>query len=179
MKQKRVLAAALTSGLIVGVLAIAAPAQADTSGGTPITIAVTGGPLNISVPGGPVSLGSVQASASVQTVSASLGAVTVTDVRGGVAGWVATASATDFTGPQNISVSSPGVATYTATPAVVAGTANVTGGNLNALYPSGVVQTATGVSGVNAATWNPTIAVTIPADALAGTYSTTLVHSVS
>jgi len=48
----------------------------------------------------------------------------------------------------------------------------------NQLYPAGPVETATGVSGNNTAAWNPTITVTIPANALAGTYSTTISHSV-
>ena len=160
-------------------MAAAGPAQADTTGATPITIEVTGGPLNISVPAGPVSLGSVGASTSPQTVTAFLGTVSVTDVRGGTAGWVVTASAVDFTGPQNISVSAPGLSSYTTPAASVIGTADVAGSNLNALYPGGVVQTATGVVGVNAATWNPTISMTIPANALAGTYSSTVTHSVS
>jgi hypothetical protein len=41
------------------------------------------------------------------------------------------------------------------------------------------VQTATAVLGVNTATWNPSIAVTLPAGAQAGTYSATITHSVS
>ena len=89
------------------------------------------------------------------------------------------ANAVDFSGPQNISVSAPGLSSYTAPAASVIGTADVAGSNLNGLYPGGVVQTATGVVGVNAATWNPTISVTIPANALAGTYSSTITHSVS
>ncbi len=59
------------------------------------------------------------------------------------------------------------------------GTANVAATNEDHLYPTGPVQTATGVSGTNTASWNPVIAVAIPAGALAGTYSTTITHSVS
>jgi hypothetical protein len=50
--------------------------------------------------------------------------------------------------------------------------------NLSGLSPSGTVQVATGVSPNNAANWNPTITVTISPGSLAGTYSTTITHSV-
>lgn len=35
------------------------------------------------------------------------------------------------------------------------------------------------MSGINSATWNPTIHLTIPGNALAGTYSSTITHSVA
>jgi hypothetical protein len=38
--------------------------------------------------------------------------------------------------------------------------------------------TATGITGDNSATWNPTITVTVPGGALAGTYSGEITHSV-
>jgi hypothetical protein len=162
-----------------GVLTFAVPAFAATASDTPVTVEVSSGALTISAPTGSVDLGSVLASTSAQTVSAPLGVVTVTDSRAGTLGWVATAGATDFTGPQSISVSTPGSVTYTPGQATVTGTANVAPTNENHLYPTVPVQTATGVSGTNTAAWNPTIAVTIPAGALAGTYSTTITHSVS
>lgn len=160
-------------------LAYALPASAATSGDTPLTFAVTGGTLDITVPSGPVDLGSVTASGADQTISGSLGNVTVTDSRGGTTGWTATANAVDFTGPQTISVSAPDSSSYVAGTAAVTGTATVTEYDLNALYPPAPVQMATGVSGINTATWNPTISVTVPANSLAGTYSSTITHSVA
>ncbi|MFJ9484045.1 hypothetical protein ACIRRI_56015 [Streptomyces mirabilis] len=103
----------------------------------------------------------------------------MTDGRGGTAGWTATASAVDFTGPQSISVSAAGSSSYITPAASVSGTANVTSSDLTPLYPPGPVQVATGVNGINSATWNPTIHLTIPANAPAGTYSSTITHSVS
>jgi hypothetical protein len=135
--------------------------------------------LDISVPAGSVNLGSLIASTNAQTVSANLGAVTVTDGRGGTTGWIVTAVATDFGGPQSISTSAVGGSGYTAGPTNVTGTAAVAASNLTALYPPAAVQTATGVSGVNSASWNPTISVIVPANALAGTYGTSITHSVS
>lgn len=164
---------------VAGVLAFAGPASADTSGGTPVTFEVGGDTLDITVPTAPVDLGSVIASTSSQMVSAQLGTVTVTDGRGGTAGWTVTASAVDFTGPQNISISAAGSSTYHASPATVTGTAAVAGSDLSPLFPAGPVQAATGVVGVNTASWDPTITVRVPANALAGRYSSTITESVS
>jgi hypothetical protein len=144
-----------------------------------VTISVTSGTIDITVPNGPVSLGTIATSGSAQTVTNTLGNVTVTDNRGGTTGWVVTANGTDFTGPQNISVSAPGSSSYSTPGALVTGQATVTASNLDPLYPPGPVQTATNVSGINTATWNPNISVTIPANALAGTYSATITHSVA
>ena len=162
-----------------GVLTLAAPAFADTASNTPVTVEVTGGDLTISAPTQSVDLGSVVTSDTAQTVRALLGNVTVTDNRAGTAGWTATASATDFTGPQTISTSTFGLVVYTAPQATVTGTATVTPSTQSSLNPGGRVQDATNVNGANTAAWDPAIAVTIPANALAGTYSTSITHSVS
>jgi hypothetical protein len=162
-----------------GGFTLAVPAFAATASNTPVTVEVTGGDLTISAPAESVNLGSVVTSNTAQTVSALLGNVTVTDNRGGTAGWTATASATDFTGPQTISTSTWGSVVYTAPQATVTGTATVTPSTESTMYPGGRVQDATDVNGSNTATWDPTIAVTIPANALAGTYSTSITHSVA
>jgi hypothetical protein len=160
-------------------LSTALPAVAASTGDTPVTFEVTSGALNISVPTNTVDLGSVQASTSVQPVSAQLGNVTVTDDRDGTTGWTVNAHADDFTGPQNISVSAPGSSSYSPGNFTTTGTVNVTGSVLTPLYPPGPVATATGVSGINTATWNPTITVNVPAGALVGTYSSTVTHDVN
>ena len=73
-----------------GVLALAVPAFAA---GTPVTVVITGGALGISAPTATVPLGA-PGSATAQTVTAPLGPVLVTDLRAGVAGWVATVGST-------------------------------------------------------------------------------------
>ena len=155
-----------------GVLAVAGPASAAPS---TATFEVTGGTLDIAVPAS-VDLGSVTASSAAQALTnVALGAVTVTDGRGVSSGWVATASATDFTGPQTL----PGASVYSPT-AASATNATVTAAADQTLTTSAAtVQTATLAVGVNSATWNPTVRVTIPANALAGTYSSTITQSVS
>ncbi|MDT4893023.1 MAG: hypothetical protein QOE97_2058, partial [Pseudonocardiales bacterium] len=156
-----------------GVLALAGPASAAPSGTTAATFAVTGGTLDIAVPAS-VNLGSVTASSAAQGLTGvPLGAVTVTDGRGVSSGWVATASATDFTGPQTLA----GATVYRPTLAS-ATNATVTPAADQTLAPTAAtVQTATLAVGVNSATWNPTLTVTIPANALAGTYSSTITQS--
>jgi hypothetical protein len=176
--RKKIIAAALIAGG-TGMLAFTVPALAATASSTPVTVEVGGGALGISAPGGLVDLGSVPASTAVQNVQHVLGTVTVTDDRAGTAGWVATAEAPDFTGPQTISTSAAGLVTYNPGNVTVTGTATVAATFENQMYPAGPVETATGVSGNNTAAWNPTLTVTIPANALAGTYSTTITHSVS
>ncbi|MEU6216285.1 hypothetical protein ABZ845_01985 [Streptomyces sp. NPDC047022] len=164
----------------VAALASPAPASADTSGGTPVTLTVAGqGTLGITVPTGTTSLGTTASSDSPQQISGQLGNVTVSDLRSGTAGWTVTANAVDFTGPQNISVSAPGSSSYAPGTVTTTGTVTATATNLSPLYPPGAVVTATGVSGNNTASWNPTISVTVPANALAGTYSSTVTHSVA
>jgi hypothetical protein len=176
--RKTIIAAALLAGG-TGVLAFTVPVVAASASTTPITVEVSGGDLGISAPTGTVNLGSRAASTGSQNVQSQLGVVTVTDDRAGAAGWVATAEAPDFTGPQTISTSTAGMITYNPGNVTVTGTANVAGTFENQLSPVGPVETATSVSGNNTAAWNPTITVTIPANALAGTYSTTITHSVS
>lgn len=177
--RKTMIATALFAGG-VGVLAIgAAPAFAGTDSATPVTVLVTGGSLSISAPTVSVPLGSVPGSTSAQIVSASLGSVAVTDGRAGIAGWVATVQAPAFSGAGTISTTTAGSVTYTPGTATVTGVAVVTPTTEQQLEAVGPVQTATVVVGVNTATWNPTIAVTVPAGAVAGTYGTTITHSVS
>ena len=138
----------------VGVVSITAPASAS---------------LGSAAPGG--------------TASGSLGIVQVTDERGGVAGWTATTSVTDFTTGGGTTAetipasdvqylisgftSTTGSATFTPTPVtVLSGTAQA-------------VVTATAVNGDNSAAWNPVIRVSVPSGAVAGTYSAIITHSVA
>jgi hypothetical protein len=175
MRNMKIAAAALFLGG-AGVLTFAVPAFAAVTADTPVTVQVTGGGLAINAPIASVVLGTAAGSSSAQTVTGSLGPVVVTDLRAGIAGWVATAGATapsDGTGiPTSAMAYTPGNTT-------VVGTATVTGINLASMATQSTVETATAVTGDNTATWNPSIVVTIPAAAVAGTYSATITHSVS
>jgi hypothetical protein len=169
---------ATATGLFIGgagVLALALPASAAT---TPVTVEITGGDLAISAPATSVDLGTTAGSSSTQAVTGSLGDVVVSDQRAGVAGWVATAGSTNFTGSAGGSISN-GTVSYVPGTAGVVGTATVTPISLDAMPTPGTVQTATAVSGDNTGTWDPSITVPLPAGALAGTYGATITHSVS
>lgn len=176
----RTLALPLVAGLATVVVAAGAPAQAATTGSTPVTFEVTGGALSITVPVNTVDLGSVTVSPNPQNVSAQLGNVTVTDARGGTAGWVVTAGGVDFIGPSStVSVSAPGSSSYA--PGQINTTGNVvaTGTVLAPIFPAGPVVQGNLVSGINTATWSPTITITVPANTLVGQYTSTITHSVN
>jgi hypothetical protein len=145
---------AVTTGIITGPLSLTAPASASLGSGTPGA-----------------------------TISSSLGPVQVTDGRGFGADWSASVSSSSFTtgggGPAetipagdafyNISSLSTaiGPATFGFVPQV----------DLSQ-NPQNVVN-ATGVDGNTAVTWDPVLQVTVPGGAVGGTYSGTVVHSVS
>ncbi|MDQ1711885.1 MAG: hypothetical protein QOE45_1335 [Frankiaceae bacterium] len=169
--------AAATGSLVLA----AAPADA----GQGVTFDVTAGLLTISQPADKA-LGT--AAAGTATLSATLGTVTVTDGRGALAGtWTATVASTNFTTglastEETILKDSidywSGLATSTSGTAVfVPGQPLVV--NKQALSVSRTAYSATGVVGVNQASWVPTVVVNIPAQAVAGTYSGTITHSVT
>jgi hypothetical protein len=58
------------------------------------------------------------------------------------------------------------------------GTATYTADDPSDLTGVGPTVTATGITGDNSATWDPTISVTVPGGMAAGVYSATITHSV-
>jgi uncharacterized repeat protein (TIGR01451 family) len=145
----------VTIPVVIGVLAITVPASAN---------------LGSAAPGG--------------TVSSGLGTVQVTDNRA-IAGasWTATVYATSFTtgggtAPQTIAASdafydisalsaTTGSATFSFTPKT----------DLSATAQA--VVAAANANGDNSAAWDPTVRVSLPAGAVAGQYSGTIINSVA
>ena len=144
------------------------------------TVDVIVGTLSITVPAG-AGLGTPDPGA---TVNAGLGTVEVTDDRA-LAGatWTATVSSTNFTTGAgttaetipaadatyfiNALASTTGTATFTPTPVtILSGAAQA-------------VVTVTNGNGDNSASWDPAVQVSVPATAVAGTYTATITHSVS
>jgi hypothetical protein len=160
-------------------LALAAPVSADTSGGTTATIAVTGGSLSITVVPDAGSLGTRANSVSGGTISGSLGQVQVNDARSAAAGsgWVASVISTAFTPSAGPAIAASAVG-YTAGPITKVGTATYTANDRSGLTAVAPAVTATGITGDNSATWNPTIAVTVPGGMAANVYLATITHSV-
>lgn len=158
-------------------LGIAVPASADD---TTATVTVTGGALTITAPATAGSLGSRVNTVDGGTISGSLGEVQVSDARSAAAGtaWVASAISTAFTPPAGPTIGAARVG-YSAGPIVKVGTATYTANDPADLTGASAVVTASGITGDNSATWNPTINVAIPGGMAAGTYSATITHSVA
>jgi hypothetical protein len=166
-------AGALSLGMVL-------PASAQTTGGTPATITVTGGALSITVPTGTANLGTRSNTVGGGTISGPLGAVQVSDARSAAAGsgWSATVISTAFTPPAGPAIAASAVS-YNAGAITKVGTATYTAnnpGDLTAVVPA---VTASGITGDNSATWNPTISVVVPGGTAAGVYAATITHSVA
>jgi hypothetical protein len=159
------------------VLASAGPAwAADTAA----TVTITGGALSITAPPNAGNLGSSADTVQGETISGPLGQVQVNDARSAAAGsgWVATVISTAFTPPSGPAIPAADVG-YTAGPITKVGTATFTANNPSNLTGVSPAVTATGITGDNSATWNPTISVTVPGGMAANVYSGTITHSVS
>lgn len=159
------------------VLGLAASASAAE---TAATVTVTGGALSMTVPVNAGNLGTRENTVSGGTISGQLGEVQVSDARAAAAGsgWVVTVISTAFTPPSGPTIGAAEVG-YTAGPITKVGTATFTANNPTNL--TGVVPavTATGITGDDSATWNPTINVFVAGGMAAGVYSGTVTQSVS
>ncbi|WP_061290811.1 hypothetical protein [Herbidospora cretacea] len=168
----------MAMALLIGSVA---PAQAAD---TTVTFTITGGALTITAPAS-VNLGNTAAGATLQ---GTIGPVTVTDLRGTLLGtWTARVSSTDFTtggGTANETIPKADVA-YASGPATSSsGVGTFVPGQLTVLLAQPLTTqitafTATALVGNNTVTWNPTLRVTVPNSAVAGTYTGTVTHSVA
>ncbi|MDQ0677155.1 hypothetical protein QFZ30_000537 [Arthrobacter pascens] len=153
----------------------ALPASADP---TTATIQVTGGALAISVPTG-ANLGTRANTVGGGTISGALGQVQVNDARSAIAGsgWVASVISTAFIpSPPGTAIAASAVG-YTAGTIAKVGTATYIANDPASLVGVVPAVTATGITGDNSATWNPTISVAVPGGAAAAVYSATITHS--
>lgn len=172
-----------TRGLLVAgatvalALGIAVPASAAI---TAATVTVTGGALSITAPANAGSLGTLANTVLGGTINGQLGQVQVNDARGAAAGsgWVATVIATAFTPNAGATIGAAAIG-YTAGAIAKVGTATFTANDPPNLTGAVAAVTATGITGDNSATWNPTINFTVAGGTLTGTYSGTITHSVS
>jgi hypothetical protein len=160
-------------------LGLTAPASADVTGGSTATITVLGGSLSITVPAEAGSLGSATNTVGGMTISGSLGQVQVTDARSAAAGsgWVASVISTAFTPTAGPAIAASAVS-YSAGAITKVGTATYTANNPGNLTGVSPAVTATGITGDNSATWNPTISVAVPGGTIARSYTATITHSV-
>jgi hypothetical protein len=156
----------------------------DEIGQSSLTIKPVAGALSITVPA-TVSLGSA---APGGALSRALGPVTVSDQRGLVnASWTVSVSTTTFTtgGGTAAETISKSVVSYWSGPATStagAGTftpGQLTAANAQALSATRAAFTLTAGTGNTSATWNPTLVIQVPAQAVGGTYTGTVTHSVA
>lgn len=165
-------------------VAVPAPVHAQDSGDTTVTLTVEAGALTIGVPA-TKDLGTAGAGGQA---TGQLGTVQVVDERGLLVGaWTATVSSTSFTtgggtGPETIPT---GNISYWSGPATATtGLGVPVPGQLTALNAVTLDQTRTAFSkalgaGNNSTSWNPTLIVSVPASAVAGSYTGTVTHSVA
>jgi hypothetical protein len=169
---------AVVGALVLGSVLITVPAAPATAA-TGITLTVVGGALSITVPA-TASLGTWTNSVSGGTLSTALGQVQVNDARSPAAGsgWIATVISTALT-PSGGPTIGAALLGYTAGPITKVGTATYVANNPVAIDGVVAVVTASGITGDNSATWNPTIDVHIPGGIASGVYTGTVTHSVS
>jgi hypothetical protein len=168
---------------VVGAAPLPAVAQGP-SGDTTVTFTVATANLTIEVP----SSRNLGSGFPGQTVSGQLGTVTVDDQRAAAnATWTVQVVSTQFdTGTDDpTEVIVPNLVTYWSGPAT-ATTGNgtfvpgqPTRADRVSLERPRIAFSKTSGSGNNSASWNPTLEITIPQDAVGGLYSGTVTHSVS
>ena len=163
------IAALTVTGIVVGVSSPASAADTNT------TFSLTSGDLSITV-GATAAL--TDATTGTTTISGNLGTVAVTDERGGTANWNVSAASTAFSGAI-VGGSSSTAVSYTAGVVTETGTVTVADGTATALSTTAAsVVAPTSLSGNNTASWNPVLDVTMPAGALADTYSGVVTTSI-
>jgi hypothetical protein len=171
--------------LVATAIAASAFGFTDTAsaGLTNATVTITGGVLAITAPtntiGSPVNLGTRANTVSGGVISGSLGVVQVSDGRSPAAGsgWVASVISSAFTPPAGPAIAASYVS-YTVGTITKVGTATYTANDPPDLTGVAPAVTATGITGDNSATWNPTINVAVPGGMAAGVYAATITHSV-
>lgn len=177
--RKAIAAAALAAGLLA-----ASPAPAR---GQAVGFALTGGSLSITEPGAATVTAGPLLGLAGGSFSGSLGSTTVVDQRGGVLGWTSTiAQTTAFSnGTTTLPVGST-KAWVSGAIVPTSGVATVSAGTYvsqaTGLVLSGTGQpfvSATAVVGSNTTSFNPSIAVSLPSSATAGTYSGVITQTVS
>ncbi|GAA0821194.1 hypothetical protein GCM10009525_07800 [Streptosporangium amethystogenes subsp. fukuiense] len=178
---------------VVAAMMTAPSSQADTcpastTCSTTVTFTVTApNGLTITVPNGPVSVGS---GTPGNQISGQLGSITVSDQRAALtATWIATviAASGGFTtggGTAAETIATANVSYWSGPATATTGTGTFAPGQANAaaaqtLSASRTAFSKTTGSGNNSATWNPTIVISVPAQAVTGTYTGTVSHSVA
>jgi hypothetical protein len=178
--------AVVLGAVTVAVAVSAAPALAAPTDSSTVTFGIDAGTLDITVPAS-TDLGS---GSPGDTVTAQMGAVTVSDERAELVGtWTATVTSTTFTtggGTPDETIPAGAVSYWSGEATATTGVGGAIPGQLTALLAAPLSPTTpvTAFSklegaGNNSATWNPSLVVSVPAAAVAGTYTGTVTQSVA
>jgi len=179
MRKSLALLVATASLSGVGALVPAAANAADTT----VTFTVNSGSLSVNAPAS-LSLSAANLALTAGSVTGTMTTNTITDTRGGLGltGWTVTGSSTDFVTANNggftipkasVSLSSGAATIVSGVPVVVP---SLTGVSMGA--PATILQ-ATSATGSNQVTYTPTVAVTVPTNAVPGSYSGTITQTVA
>jgi hypothetical protein len=183
MRNAKLITVALAGTAVAGMAALSPSAGAATTA----TFTLTGGALTISEPTGTANnLGTLASTPLGTTTSGSLGTTTISDARGSLAGWTLSMAGTSFTTTTSGATAIPAsnaVAYLTVPPTLVSGVAVVTNTHVAAvtglaLGAAAPFMTAV-TTGSNSVSYNPSVQVTIPTTALAGTYTGTVTQTVA
>lgn len=185
MRQKLLVGLATVGTVAVsGLLPTAASAA---PGDTGVTFTLSGGSLTLSTPSATATLSPGGAlGVGGTTVSGQLGATTVTDNRATAAHSVTvTMASTDFTDGAGDTISKSNATAYSGVPSSTSGL-TVTFVPTTVATPASIGNTGgatvfsmTGLVGSASATYNPTVSVAVPNNAVAGTYTGTVTQTVS
>jgi hypothetical protein len=188
MRTRLALAAGTAALALVGSVFAASPAMAATSGSTDVTFNLAGGSLSINAPSAVTINGSIGA-----PVSGAMGTTTVTDNTGALAGWNVTA-ATGSNTMASVGTPADTIALNPALPAlpplsivtgpvaasgasILSGVAAGTGGSLTTTPVT--LVTAASLAGGGVYTYNPTLALVVPANTVAHSdYKVTVTQTV-
>lgn len=168
---------AMSSATIGAVALLAASTATATAaaGDTTTTFSINGGALSVTVQADATLANAATGAASV---TGNLGAVAVTDNRGGTANWNVMSTSTAFTNAAG-GANSNGVSYNAGTVAETGDMTIADGADVPLSAVAAEVAGPTAVAGNNTASWNPTLTVSLPSNALAGAYSGTVNTSIS
>jgi hypothetical protein len=178
MRKPLALTLATLATASVAALVPTAANAADTN----VTFTLSGGSLTLSAPGSASLTAAGNLGVTGTSVSGSLGSSTVTDSRGSLAHTVTVnMSSTDFTDAASDVIAksnAAGSSGATVPTGVAVAVPTLTGQTIGASGGATILQ-LTGVVGAASTTYNPTVTVTIPANAIAGSYSGTITQTAS
>ena len=182
-------AAAMTAsmGLFAAGPASAAACTPPAGGGcadTTATFTVASGTLSIAAPTS-VTLAGSGLGLTAGSMSGTFGTTTVTDTRGGlgVGGWTVSVDATDFTTADNGggTITKDNGSMYSGAGTIVSGAPVLVPTSVASpvsLASTATLISATTATGSNQVTYTPSLSVTIPTNAVPGTYTGTITQSV-